>query len=229
MALKKLMSRPLPISTWVQRVADVHDDMDLLFVLAPADEAIDGAIQGAWLDVQRIQDQTSAVQLFNEAIHIAVLGREDNDFLPNVGPLPDFAGDEKIDVCLLRIEREGLARFEVNDGCQFPRRHRGQAEVFDVDDMPRQRHDSRMSREVTPSQKLLNRLSGLGRDQLRGVGRRAVGTGRLQHSPRRGMHDQFLAAHLQLQHFHAVMADVHADGLHLRSIQSKHIQSLPAN
>ena len=187
-ALKKLMSLPLPMSTCVQRVPTSTRTWTSCSSSRRRTKRSTVRYKAHGSTSSESSDQAGVVELFDEAIHIGVLGREDDDFLADVGALADFPGDEKINVRFLGIERESLAGLELDDGCQFPRRHRRQAEVLDMDDMPRQRHNGGSPGEIAALQKLLDRLVGLGRDQFRGVGRAHRANRRLRASagPRRG-------------------------------------------
>src|SRR5438874_1343862 len=121
--------------------ADVHQHVDVVFIFLAADETFEAAINGAGFDIEGLDDGAGAVEVLDQGIDVVVLGGHQDDFLANLGSLPDFAGGKKVNPGLVGIEGENVAGLEADDRGQFRRGHLREAQVFHVYDLARQRRD----------------------------------------------------------------------------------------
>jgi hypothetical protein len=196
--------------------ADVDEDLHFLLVVRPADEALESAEQAGDFRVQGCDDYAAVFQLLKVLIDLRILNGKHNHFLLRLVSLAHFPCRKTLDLSVIEIELEKAARFFQHRGFEFAQGHDRKAEIFNVDNLARQRCDYTAADERLLGKNLADDLGGLLRPPL-GIssgffGKRLLGGGHHAELMRGGTG---IASDLELQHFDAVETEIQANGLNL--------------
>jgi hypothetical protein len=201
--------------------ADVDEDVDVVLVLLAADEAFDGSVEGAGLDVEGLEGGTGAVEVLDDGVDVVVAGGHDDDLLAELGALADLAGGEVVDAGVGDVEGEDVAGLELDDGGDLGGGDGGEAEVLGGDEVAGEGGDDAASAERVGAEHLSDEVGGAG-EAAGGVG---LGLGGQGHACGGGDLEG-RADGLDLEHPDAVVADVDADGQDLCSCEPDHASPL---